>query len=120
MGAKAMKAMKKAMKARKAAMKAGGAMTQTCVFQSVAETTGLKTKDVKSAVDAFMGVAVEQVKKSGSFKLAGMLNMKLKNKPATKARKGINPFTKEPCVFKAKPASKTVKCFAMKKLKEML
>merc|ERR1712078_342142 len=121
MGAmKAMKAMKKAMKVRKAAMKAGGAMTQSGVFQSVAETTGLKTKEVKGVVDALMGVAVEQVKKSGSFKFAGMLNMKLKNKPATKARKGVNPFTKEPCVFKAKPASKTVKCFAMKKLKMML
>merc|ERR1712072_1679367 len=117
---KAMKAMKKAMKARKAAMKAGGVMTQTGVYQSVAETTGLKTKDVKGVVDAFMGVAAEQVKKSGSFKLAGMLNMKLKNKPATKARKGINPFTKEPCVFKAKPASKTVRCLPMKKLKVML
>merc|ERR1711896_61045 len=117
---KAMKAMKKAMKKRKAAMKAGGAMTQTGVFQSVAESTGLKTKDVKSVVDAFMGVAVAQVKASGSFKIAGMLNMKLKNKPATKARKGINPFTKEPCVFKAKPASKTVRCLALKKLKEML
>merc|ERR1719262_1317150 len=117
---KAMKAMKKAMKARKAAMKAGGAMTQTGVFQSVAETTGLKTKEVKGVVDALMGVAVEQVKKSGSFKLAGMLNMKLKNKPATKTKNGINPFTKEPCVFKAKPASKTVRCLPMKKLKEML
>merc|ERR1711904_274575 len=113
---KTMGAMKKAMKA----MKAGGAMTQTGVFQSVAETTGLKTKEVKGVVDALMGVAVEQVKKSGSFKIAGMLNMKLKNKPATKARKGINPFTKEPCVFKAKPASKTVRCLPMKKLKEML
>merc|ERR1712046_331229 len=117
---KAMKAMKKAMKARKAAMKAGGAMTATGVYQSVAETTGLKTKDVRGVVDALMGVATEQVKKSGSFKLAGMVNMKLKNKPATKARKGINPFTKEPCVFKARPASKSVKCYAMKKLKEML
>merc|ERR1712025_850181 len=117
---KAMKAMKKAMKARKAAMKAGGVMTQTGVYQSVAETMGLKTKDVKGVVDAILGVAAEQVKKSGSFKLAGMLNMKLKNKPATKARKGINPFTKEPCVFKAKPASKTVRVLPMKKLKEML
>merc|ERR1719333_4581 len=100
--------MKKAMKARKAAKKTGGAMTATGVFQSVAETTGLKTKDVKGVVDAYMGVAVSQVKAKGSFKVAGMLNMKLKNKPATKARKGVNPFTKEPCVFKAKPASKTV------------
>merc|ERR1719375_1234948 len=108
------------MKARKAKKAAGGKMTQTGVFQSVAETTGLKTKEVKGVVESLMGVAVEQVKKSGSFKLAGMLNMKLKNKPATAAKKGVNPFTKEPCVFKAKPASKTVKCFPMKKLKEML
>merc|ERR1712193_42511 len=107
-----------AMKVMKA-MKAG-AMTQTAVFQSVAEKTGLKTKDAKGVVDAFMEVAVSQVQKSGSFKVAGMLNMKLKNKPATKARKGVNPFTKEPCVFKAKPASKTVRVLPMKKLKEML
>merc|ERR1719321_2509343 len=106
--------MKKAMKTMKA-MKAGGAMSQTGVFQSVAETTGLKTKDVKGVIDAYMGVAVAQVKKNGSFKVAGMINMKLKNKPATRARKGVNPFTKEPCVFKAKPASKTVRGIAMKK-----
>ena len=45
---------------------------------------------------------------------------KLKKKPARPARKGVNPFTKEPCVFKAKPASKTVRAFPMKKLKEMI
>ena len=50
----------------------------------------------------------------------GVLNLKLKNRAATKARKGINPFTKEPCVIKAKPASKTVRAIAMKKLKEMV
>merc|ERR1719390_350249 len=102
--------MKKAMKAMKA-MKAAG-MTQSGALTSVAETTGLKSGEVKGVIEALMGVAVAELKKSGSFKLGGMLNMKLKNKPATKARKGINPFTKEPCVFKAKPASKTVKCFA--------
>merc|ERR1719443_1539550 len=101
------------------AMKGGG-MSQTAAFALVAEKCELKAKDAKAVVEALMDVAVSEVKKSGSFKLAGMLNMKLKNKPATKAKKGINPFTKEPCVFKAKPASKTVKCFAMKKLKEML
>merc|ERR1711865_1297340 len=108
----------KAMKAR-AAMKSG-AMTQTAVLASVAETNGLKTKQAKVIVEALMAVACDQIKKNGSFKLAGMLNMKLKKKPATPAKKGINPFTKEPCVFKAKPASKTVKVYAMKKLKESL
>merc|ERR1719230_1010548 len=97
-----------------------GGMTQTAVFQSVAETCGMKTKDAKAVVEALTAVAVSEVKKSGSFKFAGVLNMKLKNKPATKAKTGINPFTKEPCVFKAKPASKTVRCLPMKKLKVML
>merc|ERR1711941_264756 len=110
--------MGKAMKAMGG--KKGSSMTATAVYQSVAETTGLKTKDVKGTVEAIMGVASEELKKTGSFKLAGMLNMKLKKKPATPARKGVNPFTKEPCVFKAKPASKTVKVLAMKKLKEAI
>merc|ERR1712110_794837 len=107
-------------KAMKGKAMGGTTMTATWVYQSVAETTGLKTKEVKGTVEAIMGVASEELKKTGSFKLAGMLNMKLKKKPATPARKGVNPFTKEPCVIKAKPASKTVKVLAMKKLKEAI
>merc|ERR1712110_704876 len=115
---KAMKAMK-AMKAAKGA-KGGKAMTTTAAYKSVAESVGLKTKDVKGAMEALVGVAADQLKKVGSFKIAGVLNLKLKQKPATPARKGVNPFTKEPCVFKAKPASKTVSALPMKKLKEMV
>merc|ERR1712222_1475 len=99
-------------------MKAGGVMTATGAYAAVAEKSGLKAKDVKGAVEGIMALAAEQLKKNGSFKLAGSLNLKLKKKPATAARKGVNPFTKEPCVFKAKPASQTVKVFAMKKFKE--
>ena len=111
----------KAMKAMKAAKGASGkAMTATAAYQSVAETTGLKQKDVKGVMEALMGVAADQLKKAGSFKIAGALNLKLKSKPATPARKGVNPFTKEPCVFKAKPASKTVRALPMKKLKELV
>merc|ERR1712019_202427 len=100
----------------------GGAqgMTASAAYGAVAETTGLKAKDVKGVVEGIVAVAADQLKKSGSFKLAGVLNMKLKKKPATPARKGVNPSTKEPCVFKAKPASKTVRAFPMKKLKEMI
>merc|ERR1712187_235055 len=99
--------MGKAMKAAKAA-KGVKAMTATAAYKSVAESTGLKAKDVKGAMEALMGVA------------ASALNLKLKQKPATPARKGVNPFTKEPCVFKAKPASKTVRALPMKKLKELV
>merc|ERR1719401_168801 len=101
------------MKAMKGAAKG---MTASAAYSAVAETTGLKAKDVKGIV----AVAADQLKKSGSFKIAGALNLKLKKKPATSARKGVNPFTKEPCVFKAKPASKTVRALPMKKLKEMI
>ena len=103
------------------AMKDGScAMTATAAFSAVAEKTGFKTKDVKAVVTAYMEVAATEIKKNGKFKFGGCLNLKLKKKPATAARKGVNPFTKEPCVFKAKPASKTVRAYAMKKLKEMV
>ena len=98
----------------------GKAMSATAAYQSVAESTGLKAKDVKGTVEALISVAADELKKNGSFKIAGALNLKLKKKPATPARKGVNPFTKEPCVFKAKPASKTVRALPMKKLKELI
>merc|ERR1711934_705864 len=108
-----------AMKAMKA-MKAGGALSQGGVVNALAEKTELKPKQVRTIITGLLDLAASELKKNGSFKLAGCLNMKVKKKPARAARKGVNPFTKEPCVFKAKPASKTVRCLPMKKLKMML
>merc|ERR1712127_129596 len=109
-----------AMKAMKAMKAAGSTMTASAAYSSVAETTGLKSKDVKAVVEGIIEVAAEQLKKNGKFKLAGALTLKLKKKPARAAKKGVNPFTKEPCVFKAKPASKTVRALPMRKLKDMI
>merc|ERR1739845_112056 len=99
--------MGKAMKAMKAtkAMKTSGSkvMTASAAYRAVAESTGVKPRDVKGALEAYVGLAAEQIKKNGSFKLCG-----------------VNPFTKEPCVFKAKPASKTVRALPLKKFKEMM
>merc|ERR1712183_1081663 len=106
----AMKGMK-AMKAQKSGL------TTTAMQQSVADTCGVKRKDVKSVLEAFLDLGSSELKKTGTFKIGQMIKLKLKVKPATPARKGVNPFTKEPCVFKAKPASKTVKALALKKLK---
>ena len=97
----------KSMKAR-AAMK-GGNMTQTEVLKSVAETNGLKTKPAKGVVEALMAVACDHIKMGGNFKLAGMLNMQLKKIPVNLAETGINPFTNETSVFKAKPAPRPLK-----------
>merc|ERR1712110_988217 len=111
--APAMKAMKKA-----AAAKAG--LTASQAFAKIAESTELKPKNVRAVVTTYVELAAAELKKNGKFKLGGALNLKLKKKPATAARKGVNPFTKEPCVFKAKPASKTVRALPMKKLKDMI
>merc|ERR1719240_2495158 len=70
------------MKSMKTAMKSG-VLTQTQVIASVAETNGLKNKQVKGVIDALFGVACSEIKKNRNFKLAGMLNLKLKKKPAT-------------------------------------
>merc|ERR1712110_1175012 len=93
-------------------------LTATAAFTKVAESTELKSKQVKAVVTSYLELAAGELKKNGKFKLGGVLNMKLKKKPAVAARKGVNPFTKEPCVFKAKPASKTVRVLPMKKFKE--
>merc|ERR1712150_281056 len=100
--------------------KSSGKMTATGTYSLVAEKTGLKSRQVKEVTEAVVALAAEQLKKSGQFKFAGALNMKLKKKAATAARKGVNPFTKEPCVFKAKPASQTVRTLPMKKFQEMV
>merc|ERR1712170_169111 len=112
---KAPAAMKKA-----AAKKSTGKMTASAAYSAVAEKTGLKSRQVKEVAEAVVALAATQLKKSGQFKFAGALNIKLKKKPAQAARKGVNPFTKEPCVFKAKPASQTVRALPMKKFKEMV
>ena len=101
----------------KAAASKKPSMTASAVYASVAETVGLKPKEVKAALEGVMAVGATELKKNGKFKLAGMMTLKLKVKPATPARKGVNPFTKEPCVFKAKPASKTVKALPLAKFK---
>merc|ERR1719388_751805 len=95
-------------------------MSASAACSALAATTGLKAKVVKGVVANYIELAADQLKKNGSFKIAGAMNLKLKKKDAQPARKGVNPFTKEPCVFKAKPASKTVRALPMKKLKDMM
>merc|ERR1719409_1914016 len=98
------------------AMKSTGKLTASGAYSAVAEKTGLKSRQVKEVAEAVIALAATQLKKNGQFKFAGSLNMK----PAQPARKGVNPFTKEPCVFKAKPASQTVRALPMKKFKELV
>ena len=82
--------------------------------------TILTKKNVKNLLEGLAEVAHKELKKSGAFVVPGLAKMVVVKKPATKARKGINPFTKEPTVFKAKPARKVLKIRAVKAAKDAL
>ena len=97
-------------------------MTKSEIVAGIADATGLAKTDVKSVFEAMAG----QIKKSlgrsgpGAYTVPGLMKLVVKRKPATKARKGINPFTGEETVFKAKPARNVVKVRPLKNLKDMV
>ena len=86
----------------------------------LAETTGVEPKAVKAVMAALENTMIASInrKGAGSFQLPGLLKVTAVAVPAKKARKGINPFTKEETVFKAKPASVKLKVRPLKKLKD--
>ena len=95
-------------------------MTKSQIIASLAESTGLTKKQVSSVMDEYDTLVHRSIKKRsvGEFTVPGMMKVTTVSKPARKARKGINPFTGEETVFKAKPASIAVKIRPLKKLKE--
>ena len=101
--------------------KAGKAPSKGEILSRAAEQTGLSRKEV-SAVFESLSAQIEASlgkKGPGTFTVPGLMRINVINKPATKARMGINPFTKQEVMFKAKPARRVVKVRPLKNLKEM-
>lgn len=97
------------------------AMNKTQMFTHLAEETGLSKKEVTAVFDAYANLIERHIKKNGAgeFKMPGLFKVKVVKKPAQKARKGVNPFTGEEMMFKAKPARNVVKVLPLKAMKEM-
>jgi nucleoid DNA-binding protein len=113
------------MAAKKTAAGAGGAkksMSKSGLIQAIAEAVGdeLTRKQVRSVLESLITVGHRELKKSGVFTLPGFAKFRVVKKPATKARQGINPFTKQPQTFAAKPASKSVRARPIKAIKDAL
>jgi len=96
-------------------------LTKSVMFSELAERTELSKKQITLVFDELQNLINGHVKRNaaGIFTLPGLLKIKVVRKPATKSRKGINPFTGEPTIFKAKPARNVIKVQALKALKEM-
>ncbi|MBN1975611.1 MAG: HU family DNA-binding protein [Sedimentisphaerales bacterium] len=98
------------------------AMNKSEIVSGISDQTGLTKKQVSSVFEAMTG----QINKSlgrkgpGAYIIPSLMKIMVVRKPAVKARKGINPFTKEETMFKAKPARNVVKVRPLKNLKDMV
>lgn len=92
------------------------------LYSHLADCTGVTRKEISGIFEALGEVIESHLKKGrpGEFTVPGLMKCKVIHKPATKARKGINPFTGEPTTFKAKPARNVIKVRPLKALKEMV
>ena len=97
--------------------------TKTEIYAKIVEDTGLTRKDVVAVFESLSS----QIQKNlggrgapGIFSIPGLLKLRVVKKPARKARMGVNPFTGEEMMFKAKPATKVVKATILKGLKDMV
>ena len=91
------------------------------VYSGIADVTGLNRKQVASVFDAITAMMAKDLgSRGGVFAVPGLMKVVTVHKPATKARRGINPFTKEEVMFKAKPARTVVKIRPLRQLKDMV
>jgi nucleoid DNA-binding protein len=97
-------------------------LTKSQIIQAIADAhkDKLARKDVASVIQSLANVGYKELKKNGLFVLPGFAKFVVIKKPATKERQGINPFTKEPMTFKAKPARKVLKARPVKAAKDAL
>ncbi len=98
------------------------ARSKSDVFGTIGQHAGLHRRDVAAVFHALGSLIKADLSKQGAgvFKVPGMMRITVTRKPATKARMGINPFTKEEVMFKAKPARNVVRVRPLRGLKEMV
>ena len=97
-------------------------MTKSEIVTGIADATGLTRKDVNAVFEAMAAQIRKSLGRSGpgAYTIPGLMKLVVRRKPATEARKGINPFTGEETIFKAKPARNVVKIRPLKNLKDMV
>lgn len=97
--------------------------TQAQVIADLAEATSLEKVAVRNVLEALRNQIHRHLKVKGSGEMTlPSLGIKVRRvtKKATKARKGVNPFTGEPMTIKAKPARKAARATALKALKDLV
>jgi nucleoid DNA-binding protein len=97
-------------------------MNKTEILNALAEATGLAKQQVAGLLDELSKLIAKNLGDNGpgAFTIPDLLQIKVVRKPAVEEHTGINPFTKQEMVIKAKPAKNVVKLVALKGLKSMV
>ena len=97
-------------------------MNKSQFVAAMAEKSGLTKQQAESALDAINAMVAQQLGKRGPGEvlIPGLLRLNVVDKPATSQREGVNPFTREPMTFKARPARRVIKVRALKALKDAI
>ena len=97
-------------------------MNKTEIITALGEATGLTKQQVTGVFDELAGLIKKNLDEQGPgvFTIPDLLQIKVVRKRATEERKGINPFTKEEMIVKAKPTTNSVKLVPLKGLKAMV
>ena len=93
-------------------------LSKSQLIERISTSTEMSKRDVKNVMDSLVDVGHKELKKNGLFLVPGFAKFVVVKKPATKARKGTNPFTGEEMMFKAKPARKIVRARPVKAAKD--
>ncbi len=97
------------------------ALNKSELTLTIAERTNFEKKKVRTILEALTQIISAHITKKGPgmFVLPGIAKFKVVHKPATKKRKGKNPFTGKEMIFAAKPARNVVKIKPLKKIKDI-
>ena len=97
-------------------------MSKSQFIEVLAEKSGINKKQAALALDTISTIVAEQLshKGPGEVIIPSLVKLNVVVKPATQEHEGINPFTKQPMTFKAKPARKVVKAHPLKALKDAI
>ena len=98
----------------------GKRMSKSQFINTLAEKTGMNKKQVAATLDMLNAMAVEQLGTRGELVIPGLVKLIVATKPATPEHEGINPFTKQPMIYKAKPARKVVRAHPVKTLRDAI
>lgn len=98
----------------------GKRLSKSQFVENVAKQSGLTKKEAAAALQALNSLVAQQLSKRGPGEviIPGLLRLGVVEKPATAQHEGLNPFTKQPMIYKARPARTVIKVRPLKALKD--